>query len=79
MLREKGNSHPPGAGFGYALMAALRERHGLKGIALTGYGMEEDLSRSERAGFVLHLTKPVRMDALDRALAPLRRNGPPTA
>ena len=60
-------------GNGYALMSELRQRHGLQGIALTGYGMEADLARSESAGFVLHLTKPVRMEALDKALAQLKR------
>lgn len=56
-------------GSGYDLMVELRERHGLKGIALTGYGMEQDVARSQESGFVAHLTKPVRMESLDRALA----------
>jgi len=56
-------------GSGYDLMADLRGRAGLTGIALTGYGMEEDVSRSQRAGFAAHLTKPVSAAALDRALA----------
>jgi len=58
-------------GNGYELMAEFRERLGLKGIALTGYGMEEDVARSRDAGFLHHLTKPVRMQALDSALAAL--------
>jgi signal transduction histidine kinase len=56
-------------GTGYELMAELHGRHGLVGIALTGYGMEEDISRSQAAGFVAHLTKPITVDALDGALA----------
>jgi len=56
-------------GSGYDLMAELRGRHGLIGIALTGYGMEADVSRSLAAGFVTHLTKPVTMQALDGALS----------
>lgn len=55
-------------GDGYELMTELRQRHGLAGIALTGYGMEEDVARSQAAGFVAHLTKPVSMQALDEAL-----------
>ncbi len=55
-------------GTGYELMAEFRDRLGLKGIALTGYGMEEDVARSRAAGFLQHLTKPVRMQALDAAL-----------
>ncbi len=56
-------------GSGYDLMAECRERYGLQGIALTGYGMEQDVARSQKSGFVAHLTKPVRMEALDNALA----------
>ncbi len=59
-------------GNGYELMAELRIRHNLIGIALTGYGMEDDVSRSHAAGFVSHLTKPVSIQALDRALANIR-------
>jgi CheY-like chemotaxis protein len=56
-------------GNGYDLMHEIGARFGLKGIALTGYGMEGDLARSQRAGFSAHLTKPVRVQALDAALA----------
>jgi len=56
-------------GTGYELMAGLRDRYGLKGIALTGYGMEADIAHSQDAGFVIHLIKPVRVQALDEALA----------
>ncbi len=53
---------------GYDLMAHLQKRHGLRGIALTGYGMEEDVQRSRDAGFIDHLTKPVEFGTLERAL-----------
>ena len=56
-------------GNGYELMTELHGRHGLAGIALTGYGMEDDVVRSQAAGFVAHLTKPVDIRALDSALA----------
>ena len=56
-------------GDGCDLMAELRENHGLRGIALTGYGREADVARSAQAGFIAHLTKPVRVQALDAALA----------
>ena len=56
-------------GNGYELMRDLRARQRLKGIALTGYGMDYDVVRSEAAGFVVHLTKPITVQALDRALA----------
>lgn len=60
-------------GTGYELMSQLRISHNLVGIALTGYGMEEDVNRSHAAGFVAHLTKPVSVHALDGALAAVRR------
>jgi CheY-like chemotaxis protein len=44
---------------GYELMALAKQRHKLKGIALSGFGMEEDIRRSLAAGFDRHLTKPV--------------------
>jgi PAS domain S-box-containing protein len=55
-------------GNGYTLMSELRKDFGLKGIALTGYGMEQDVLRGQNAGFVAHLTKPVRMESLEKAL-----------
>jgi PAS domain S-box-containing protein len=55
-------------GNGYALMAQLRDQFGLKGIALTGYGMEEDVSRAQNSGFIAHLTKPVHIEVLEKAL-----------
>jgi PAS domain S-box-containing protein len=55
-------------GNGYALMSELRDEFGLRGIALTGYGTEQDVSRAQNSGFVAHLTKPVRIEALEKAL-----------
>jgi signal transduction histidine kinase len=46
-------------GTGIKLMEQLRAEHGLSGIALSGYGMEEDIVRSREAGFVAHLVKPI--------------------
>jgi len=55
---------------GLELMAELRQRgNNLKGIALSGYGREEDVRRSQEAGFFRHLTKPVDADALVEAVA----------
>ncbi len=57
-------------GSGLEFIKELRARHkGLRGIALTGYGMEQDIARSQEAGFTVHLTKPVRVQSLERALA----------
>lgn len=54
---------------GTELMKHLSTTFGLKGIALTGYGMEEDIERCLASGFVTHLTKPVNIRALENALA----------
>jgi CheY-like chemotaxis protein len=55
-------------GDGYSLMSRLREDYQLTGIALSGYGMEQDIARGRAAGFNEHLIKPVSVHALDRAL-----------
>ena len=55
-------------GTGLELMRALRERHGLLGIAVTGYGMEEDLHATRAAGFVDHLVKPITIQRLAAAV-----------
>jgi PAS domain S-box-containing protein len=49
---------------GYELVREAKERQPLKGIALSGFGMEEDVRRSLEAGFDYHLTKPVEFDEL---------------
>jgi CheY-like chemotaxis protein len=55
-------------GTGLDLMAELHGRYGVKGIALSGYGMEEDVRKSLEAGFDRHLTKPVNLQALQTAI-----------
>jgi len=56
-------------GTGLDLIAALREdRPNLPAIALSGYGMEDDLRRTREAGFAAHLVKPVDFDQLRAAL-----------
>jgi len=56
-------------GSGLDLMLELRDRYGLAGIAVSGYGMDEDLKRSREAGFSEHLVKPVGLDQLKDAIA----------
>lgn len=57
-------------GTGFDLMNEMKGL-GVRGIALTGYGMEEDVGRSHLAGFSVHLTKPIQVRSLDLALAKL--------
>jgi CheY-like chemotaxis protein len=62
---------------GCALMIELRHINPtLPGIALSGYGMEEDLARTRAAGFVEHLTKPVNVGALERAIERIFASNP---
>jgi CheY-like chemotaxis protein len=41
----------------------------MPGIALSGYGQEQDLQRSKEAGFAAHLTKPASPDRLSEVIA----------
>ena len=52
-------------GSGIDLLKALRAKGEVFGIALTGFGMEEDIRRSGEAGFSHHLVKPVDLNKLD--------------
>ncbi len=52
---------------GYEIASKLREEECCKGatiVAVSGYGREDDLQRSKRAGFDHHLVKPVDYDSL---------------
>ena len=55
-------------GSGLELMRQIRDRYAARGIALSGYGMEEDIRRSREAGFLAHLTKPVDFQKLQVAI-----------
>lgn len=56
-------------GTGHDLMRSLRKDHPISGIAVSGYGLEEDRRRSLEAGFAEHLVKPVEIDKLLEAVA----------
>jgi signal transduction histidine kinase/ActR/RegA family two-component response regulator len=60
-------------GTGLELMERLKAENGLTGVALSGYGMEQDVRRSRDAGFAAHLVKPVNFEDLRRALQSLPR------
>jgi CheY-like chemotaxis protein len=55
-------------GSGHELLRRIREKREVRALALSGYGMDEDLERSRDAGFSDHLTKPVSIDRLRSAL-----------
>jgi PAS domain S-box-containing protein len=58
---------------GLDLMSELRSRYHLPGIALSGYGMEEDVKASAAAGFAAHLTKPIDWRRFEETLRSLIR------
>jgi len=51
-------------GSGLELMKALRDAQNISGIALSGFGTDDDVAASMAAGFSAHLTKPVDWDRL---------------
>ena len=55
-------------GSGVELMQQLTRDYGLHGIALSGYGMEEDRAKTQQAGFLAHLVKPINFDQLHNVL-----------
>jgi signal transduction histidine kinase/HAMP domain-containing protein/ActR/RegA family two-component response regulator len=52
-------------GSGIDLMRALISRRPVFGIALTGFGMEDDIRKSYEVGFKHHLVKPIDLNKLD--------------
>jgi CheY-like chemotaxis protein len=55
-------------GSGLDLMRQLRPHTRVKGIALSGFGRDDDIRRSKQAGFDMHLTKPVNLTRLKEAI-----------
>ena len=55
-------------GSGHDLMKKIRQHQPIDGIAVSGFGMEEDLEKSREAGFADHLIKPINVDRLQEAL-----------
>ncbi|MFN2476785.1 MAG: PAS domain S-box protein [Chthoniobacterales bacterium] len=55
-------------GNGFQVMRELAKRSEAKGIAVSGYGMDEDVAQSNAAGFSVHLTKPISPEQLERAI-----------
>jgi signal transduction histidine kinase len=60
---------------GYHLMRQIKERYGTNGIAMSGYGMEEDIRKSREAGFSDHLVKPISFAQLMQAIQRLTKGG----
>jgi CheY-like chemotaxis protein len=66
----------PGDLDGYGVARAIRADPALRHtplVALTGYAGPEDKERAREAGFDRHLAKPIGIDDLLHAIAPLTR------
>jgi signal transduction histidine kinase/CheY-like chemotaxis protein len=53
---------------GYDLMRELQTTRKLPGIAISGFGMEHDVTKARAAGFSEHLTKPINFERLQEAI-----------
>jgi len=55
---------------GWAVLKQLREHQpGLRAIAVSGYGYEEEQARTLEAGFSLHVIKPTDITKIEAAIA----------
>lgn len=55
-------------GTGMELMTCLGAISSIRGIAISGFGMNGDIERSLQAGFSEHLVKPVKLEKLEAAM-----------
>jgi signal transduction histidine kinase len=61
-------------GNGMDLVRYLRTQRPIRGIAISGFGMDADISKSLEAGFSEHLVKPVKLEKLEAAIARVMAN-----
>jgi len=62
-------------GSGLDLMRRLRSNRPIRGIAISGFGTEQDQRRSREAGYETHLTKPVDFNVLLGAIERVAASG----
>jgi CheY-like chemotaxis protein len=60
-------------------MSSLHKTSTIRGIAVSGFGTEEDVARSLAAGFELHLAKPVGAQRLKAAINEIAAAAPQSA
>jgi len=66
-------------GSGIDLMRTMRQRQGVRGICVSGFGSDADRQQSKNAGFELHLVKPFDVETLKGAIErTTAHNGAPT-
>jgi two-component system CheB/CheR fusion protein len=55
-------------GSGSDIMRYLKTRGNIRGIALTGFGQDEDITNARTAGFDTHITKPIKIQVLHETI-----------
>jgi CheY-like chemotaxis protein len=55
-------------GTGLDFIEKLRQKRDTPAVALTGFGMQQDVERAQQAGFDAHLTKPVNIQKLEATI-----------
>jgi hypothetical protein len=55
-------------GTGLELIRQIRSSKNMPAVALTGFGMDDDIAKCREAGFDAHLTKPVNFQRLEMVL-----------
>ena len=53
---------------GYELMREVLLNKPMPGIALSGFGSEQDINQAREAGFAEHLTKPINFERLEKTI-----------
>ena len=62
-------------GSGLDLMHEIKRTRGFPGIAMSGFGSDEDIRMSEAAGFAAHLTKPINFQDLEAMIRQVASGG----
>ncbi len=62
-------------GTGLDFMRWISGQRQVRAVALTGFGMEDDVRRSLEVGFMAHLTKPINIELLEQTLNQLQSTG----
>ncbi len=58
-------------GSGLDVIRQLKARSQIRGIAVSGFGLDADIQRSREAGFETHLIKPVALETLQKTIEEL--------
>lgn len=65
---------------GWDLIVELKQRvPQIQAVALTGFGSIGDYGKSAEAGFAVHITKPAEIESIERVIAQLFGDRPPSA